>query len=482
MLYLIAAFIFSNAQDPQSLLDLGKQQIKQGQAAEARKSLAAAIEGNPKLFDAYVMLARLAQDAGDWKGLIGICERLEKQNPVDYPIAFIGQAVGHQRLGNSQAAEKNLRSAQQIDQEHRFLQSWQLLGVLLAERGDYSGAAAQWREYLKYAPPSPGRVETEARLAAITTKAEAAVDAESPTFRTETELALVRFQVKPKRGQVVSEIRKEDIEIVEDRVPQKIALLEGGRFAPRTVPLEISLLFDASGSVRAAGTLNPHVFQENLLDEYPNASIAIFGFSEHLVRLTGPTRHAEVLKKAMDAVMTIPPGGTPLFRSITETIRWPGQRPGATRMLVVFSDGESWASDDHSFVGRAIQAAQECGVAIYPVRLHAAMRGSAAPSAAMSNRDPNTPPPAWYPSATTEMSIRRFEELARDTGGEELGTFSAGDVLPRILQAIARNIQLDYVAGYHPASTAEQKRRNIEVVLKSKTVGTLVGGKRIIIR
>jgi hypothetical protein len=100
----------------------------------------------------------------------------------------------------------------------------------------------------------------------------------------------------------------------------------------------------------------------------------------------------------------------------------------------------------------------------------------------MSGRDPNAPPPAWYPAATRDMSIREFERLAHETGGEELGAVSSLDVLPRILQAIARQIQLDYVAGYHPTSAAQKKRRNVEVVLKSKAAGTLVGGKRIIIR
>jgi len=61
---------------------------------------------------------------------------------------------------------------------------------------------------------------------------------------------------------------------------RKIAVFEGGRFYPRTVPVEISLLFDCSGSMAMAGLINPHVFGPNLLDEFENVRIAIYGFSD----------------------------------------------------------------------------------------------------------------------------------------------------------------------------------------------------------
>ena len=118
-----------------------------------------------------------------------------------------------------------------------------------------------------------------------------ALHAQAPaTFRVDTRLALVRFQVSPTRGQFITDLRAEDIEIREDGVPQEIALFEGGRFYPRRLPVEIALLFDCSRSVQEAGKLNPHVIPRGLLDEYDNASLAIYAFSDKLVRLTALTR------------------------------------------------------------------------------------------------------------------------------------------------------------------------------------------------
>src|SRR5947208_16772097 len=146
--------------------------------------------------------------------------------------------------------------------------------------------------------------------------------AQSPaTFRVDSKLALVRFQVSPKRGEFVTDLRPEDIEIREDGVPQPIALFEGGRFYPRRLPVEVALLFDCSMSVQDAGKLNPRVFRRGLLEEYENASLAIYAFSDKLVRLAAATRTAADLRAALETVGKFPAGKTPLFEYITATMR-----------------------------------------------------------------------------------------------------------------------------------------------------------------
>jgi hypothetical protein len=53
---------------------------------------------------------------------------------------------------------------------------------------------------------------------------------------------------------------------------------------PRSVPVEVTLLFDGGGSARFAGKLDPYVFQTSLLDELENVSLAVYGFSDILLR------------------------------------------------------------------------------------------------------------------------------------------------------------------------------------------------------
>jgi VWFA-related protein len=465
--------------------ELGRLQVDAKDPKAARGSLEAATRADPKLFDAYIVLATLAQSARDWKGLTEVTERLLKLNAVDYPNAFILNAIGHYELGNKAEAEKCLRAAQEIDSEGRFPQGWQILGMILAERGDYAGAAGEWREFLKHAPPSPVTHDIEVSLADAEKRAAAMTGASAGlTFRAETDLALIRFQVSPKRGHFVTDLRAEDIEIREDGVPQKTSLFEGGRFYPRMVALEISLLFDASGSVQQAGNLNPHVFQQSLLDEYENASIAIYGFSDQLTCFTGPTRQPQVLKEAMDAVMTIRPGTTPLFGAIAETVRQSTARPGAIRLLIVFSDGESTARGDTGLVDQAIRAAQECGVAIYPVVLLRSAVGTSTFSAAVSgsgSRATGSPGTMRPPALANSESVEDFSRLAKETGGEGFVTPARNDVVGDILKSLSRHVQFDYVAGYYPASSGAKKRHDVEVVLKTKERGTILGGKRIVV-
>lgn len=107
------------------------------------------------------------------------------------------------------------------------------------------------RQYLKLAPRADDAEKTRAILADVERRAGSPDPPESAgaTFRVNSELALVAFRITPNRQMPISDLRPDDIEIREDGVPQKIAVFEGGRLNPRTVPVEMTLLFDCSSSV-----------------------------------------------------------------------------------------------------------------------------------------------------------------------------------------------------------------------------------------
>jgi VWFA-related protein len=281
------------------------------------------------------------------------------------------------------------------------------------------------------------------------------------TFQVDSKLALVRFQLSPKPGETV-DLRADDIEIREDGVPQHIAMFEGGRKDRNIVPVDVALLFDCSLSVREAGTLNPNVFHRDLLDPYPNASLAIYAFSDRLVRMTGATRTAQDLKAAIETVALFPAGKTPLFEYITETMRQMaiGART-ALRILIVFSDGESTRPGDENYDHLAIAAAQELGVAIYPVVL--------------------SRPGAGGTMDRQIESVQKFMALAKATGGETTITMENDQVLPRVLRKVASRVQFEYVAGYYPAPGAMRRQHEVEVAWRGKPRGEIVGGSRIVV-
>ena len=282
------------------------------------------------------------------------------------------------------------------------------------------------------------------------------------TFQVDSKLALVRFQVSPKSGEFIADLRPDDIEIREDGVPQQIAMFEGGRQYPRTVPVEVALLFDCSLSVQEAGKLNPRVFHRDLLDEYENASLAIYAFSDKLVRLTGATRTADELRAALETVALFPAGKTPLFEYIGATMReMAASGRTALRILIVFSDGESTRPGDEWLDRQAIATAKELAVAIYPVVL-------------------SRPGAAGTMERQIE-SVQKFMALAKATGGDTTITLDNDEVLPRVLRKVAARVQFEYVAGYYPAPGKMRLQHDVQVVWRGRARGEIVGGSRVVV-
>jgi hypothetical protein len=207
---------------------------------------------------------------------------------------------------------------------------------------------------------------------------------ETPVFRTGTSLALVRFHAT-KGGRYLDNLTPGDLLLLEDGRPRPFSLLEGGRTA-RTVPVDISLLFDTSGSVADNGLLDAVAFKTGLLEGVPNARIAVYGFSAKLRRFCPPTRDYETLRAALDGLgerfagravnipIDLPPkrkadarGGTWIYESVIGAARDAAAQPGnATRMVVVFSDG--FASTD-SRPEDAARLCEELGIPVYPIVL-----------------------------------------------------------------------------------------------------------------
>lgn len=72
-------------------------------------------------------------------------------------------------------------------------------------------------------------------------------------------------------------------------------------------------------------------------------------------------------------------------------------------------------------------------------------------------------------------------KLASATGGQAFDTVSTRDVLPAILKSLAEHVRYDYVAGFYPSSSGVRKKHKIEVVLRSRSRGEIVGGFRALV-
>ena len=295
-------------------------------------------------------------------------------------------------------------------------------------------------------------------LAAAVLAATAAAQERDLTFHIDSHLALVRFQVSPTRDQPLTSLSPNGILLLEDGVPQKIAHFEGGRLYPRTVPVEVALLFDCSRSVRSAGSLNPCVPTDGFLDEFPRATLSIYAFSQSLVRIATVSRDAAALRTALNRVAAQEGGETALFQSILDTVRDTPRGGGALRMLCVVSDGEATIPGDELTVPLAAHEAHELGVAIFPVL----------PAA-----------PGGVPAMREHIaSVREYLDLA-PASGEAIVAPATPELLPRILRMVADHIRLEYVAGYYPREPGVA--HHVTIVWDGRNRGAILGGSRVIV-
>lgn len=329
---------------------------------------------------------------------------------------------------------------------------------------------------------------------------------ELPVFRAETTLALVRFHVVRKNA-YVDDLKPADVVLLEDGSPRKLTLFEGGRSVQRTVPVEVTLLFDTSGSVTHEGLLDPLVYQSTLLDGVPNARLAVYGFDSVLRRFSRPTRDPAELAGAFERVVNfrsgarprpdtirlqLPPkrksdprGGTWIYESVLAAARdaaaWPGN---ATRMLVVFSDGFSTTTSRPEDAATPIS---ELGIPVYPValghhRIQEQMRQvyeTGYNSQGVMNDGARQ---RLQRLEAQENDILGFAGLGELTGGRSFDPRVINlTVVRQILAGLLNQIRCEYVVGFTPGPPAGQPlRHRLQVRLRGKELGKVLGGTRAI--
>jgi len=136
-------------------MNLGKVRLQQKSIEPAREALLKAIEADSKLVAPYIELGMMAAQQGKWEDASQYLDQGLKLDPVDFPHAWYAAAAADYNLKKYDLAEKNAREAVKADPRHVNPRSDYLLGLILAEKHDYSGAADELRAYLKLAPNAP---------------------------------------------------------------------------------------------------------------------------------------------------------------------------------------------------------------------------------------------------------------------------------------------------------------------------------------
>ncbi len=132
--------------------ELGVAYQAQNNNDKAREAYGKALEADPRFIKPYLQLAFISQSERKWKEVLETTDRVVRLDPVDFPQVFMLNSIANLNLGNLDAAEKSAREADKLDTAHRMPKIQHVLGVVLANKGDFQGATERIRSYLQLAP------------------------------------------------------------------------------------------------------------------------------------------------------------------------------------------------------------------------------------------------------------------------------------------------------------------------------------------
>lgn len=147
--------------------ELGRVYEQRDHADQARDAYNQAIAADSKYVNPYERLYMLAAKDKKWQEAADLSEKVTRLNPYDFPGAFYFNGFANLQLNKLDAAEKSMREAMKLDARHENPRTNYILGIILAQKQDYSGAADCLRAYLKDVPQGGDSDQVRKQLAEI---------------------------------------------------------------------------------------------------------------------------------------------------------------------------------------------------------------------------------------------------------------------------------------------------------------------------
>lgn len=270
-------------------------------------------------------------------------------------------------------------------------------------------------------------------------------------IRVNVKLVNVAFSVRDQRGALVDDLTRDDLEIFEDAVPQKISFFARSN----DVPLTLGLIVDASDSqnhFEKQHQRDLEVFLNEILGPKDKAFLICFG--NHLRVVSDFTQSGKDLidrynefERGKKNFPELAPEKRDLGTGFYDSIYYPVVQKLATesgrRALLVFSDGED-NSSSHDMMS-TIEAAQEANVLVYTIRYTQKEHGRL--------------------TARNQYGIRVMDRIAKETGGIHIDA-EATDPHTYFRQ-IAEELRTSYELAYYPTNPIKDDTfRKISIRLK----------------
>ncbi len=147
--------------------DLGNVLQAESKMDEARKAYEEAMKADAKFVTPYAQLMRMSVRDNKWADAAGYGSKAIKLNPYLSADIYFLSGVAHYQTKQMDVAEEYTRAALKLDEQHKNPKINHLLGVILVEKADYSGAAEAMRAYLKQAPEAKDANNVKQQLVEI---------------------------------------------------------------------------------------------------------------------------------------------------------------------------------------------------------------------------------------------------------------------------------------------------------------------------
>ncbi len=284
------------------------------------------------------------------------------------------------------------------------------------------------------------------------------------TLKVNVNLVSLYFTVHDKHGALIPHLTKEDFNVLEDKVPQKIK-----NFTAETdQPLTLGILLDTSGS------------QQNVLPLEQQAGAAFLGrvlrskdeaflisFDVNVDLLSDYTSNAHALSRAMDKAEInvgtggggipgagqgpMPTSGTPrgtlLYDAVYLATHDKLQQETGRKAIIILSDGEDQGSMEK--LQGAIEAAQKANTIVYVLLI--------------ADR-------AFYGRGMYTMGYTgdaAMRKMAEETGGRVIDVGNNGKKMEAAFSQIEEELRTQYVASYTPTNEKlDGSYRKIDVECK----------------
>lgn len=332
--------------------------------------------------------------------------------------------------------------------------------------------------------------DTKTPTSVSQTKTEApAIEEDNDIIKIETNLVTFPVSVVDRDGRFISGLRKEDFQIFENGVEQKV-----DSFASVEQPFTVILLIDVSPSTS---------YQINEIQDAAIAfvdllrrddKVVVISFDERVHILSPATNNRIALRNAIRQAEF--GDGTSLYDAVDNVINQQLRKIEGRKAVVLFTDGVDTTSRRASYQ-TTVRETEEAEALFYPIR-YDTMEDMGGGYGGTNYPSPNQYPRqrrrggalgsilggilnggnvqiggGGYPQgggnagasrSEYETGKRYLEELARNSGGRK---FEASNDLNAAFSGIAEELRRQYSLGYYPETVGQKgERRQIRVRVK----------------